>query len=83
MVSDKKVDLSNIKLLKNGNYDWDNVLYNSISNEIKRICLLKKTNDNLTVKEISDMTKHNNETIRRWLHIGDKIGICNYKGYSK
>lgn len=64
------VDLNNI--------DWNKIEQLSYTNLMKIICLYKKDNPSLTIKEIAKEFKLYTGTIRNYLKLGNKLGWCQY-----
>lgn len=67
----------------NSLFDLSNINWNKCSefastNLIKMVCNIRSTNDNLTTRDISKITKLNYQTIIKYLKFGNSIGWCYY-----
>lgn len=60
------------------NINWIKAEEFALSNRVKEVCFIKKENPNLTIKDISNLTKYSTGTIRTWLKHGNKLGWCEY-----
>lgn len=69
-------ELNNILELSNVN--WEEVEKFAISNLLLKACRLKKDNDLYTTSEISKTLSISQDTICRWLKIGNDLGLCKY-----
>ena len=91
-------EISNLNYIKNnvinsslnnildmGKIDWLKCEESALSNLVKRVCKLKRNSPNITTAQISEITKLNIETIRKYLNMGKKLGWCDYcgNGYKK
>lgn len=63
-------DLSNINWLKCEEF--------ALSSLVKDVCNLKKNNKNISIKEIKNIVRLGETTIRKYLTQGTKLGWCNY-----
>jgi transposase len=63
-------DLSNIDWVECGRF--------ACSNLVKEICDIKSNNPNLSVKDISKLTRYSTSIIRIWLKQGNEVGWCDY-----
>lgn len=79
---DFKENITNSKL--NGifdldNIDWDRCINFGMTSLMKIACTYKNNNDTLSPYDISKLMNGISATsIRKWLKIGDSIGLCNY-----
>ena len=72
------IDSELFVLLPLKNIDWKIVKQNTLSNITKEICEIKKKHPNMTVPEISKLTKYNVNMIRTALKNGSELGWCVY-----
>ena len=57
--------------------DWEKCHKDALGSEAKKICTLWEK-DELSIKEIMEITKFSDTTIRKYLKIGNEIGWCKY-----
>lgn len=65
-------------ILKLEKIDWRICDDFGCSNLLKEVCEYKRNNPELTTIEIGQLVGYNRHTIREWLKIGNKIGLCKY-----
>ena len=63
-------DLSNI--------DWLKAEENIRNSFVKKVCDIKRNNNELYASQIGEMLGFSTPTIIKWLKIGNKLGWCNY-----
>ena len=72
------IDSELFTLLPLKNIDWKIVKQSTLSNITKEICKVKSQYPDMTVPEISELTKYNVEMIRTALKNGSELGWCIY-----
>jgi len=67
-----------VKIFNMDNIDWLKCEEFALTNLVKKVCEYKKDKPELTVIEISSLVNLSDNTIRRYLKQGSKLGWCNY-----
>ena len=65
------------EIIKDSKIDWNSINRLSIESDVIRACKLR-SEKNLTLNEISDIIGVHTQTVREWLRLGEKIGLCVY-----
>lgn len=66
-------------IINKNNINWKEcILFAETYSYLVEICELYKSNENLTISDIEKITKIKICTIRRYLKIGNSIGLCEY-----
>ena len=74
-----KINNSELNLIFNlDNINWIEIEKFAYSNFVKVACDYKKNNPTLTTAQIGNIMGYTQSTIVRWLHIGNKLGWCEY-----
>lgn len=61
--------------------NWDKCLFDSLkSRMIEVVNIRRNSNNTISVTEIMDITNLSRGTICRYLHTGNKLGMCKYNG---
>lgn len=71
------------KLFDLSDINWDECLSMSMKTYAYDICIMKYNNPELTVPQLSKLTKFSETSIRRWLKIGNSVGWCYYNPYEE
>ena len=61
--------------------DWLKIDEYSCNNLVKIACEYKRNNPNLTPKQIGDIIGYSEDSVRKWLKIGNKHNWCEYLSY--
>lgn len=68
------------KLFDLSSIDWKQAEVFALKNLVKFVCDIKKDNSNMTVEDISLITKLSKSTVRIYLNKGTKLNWCYYNG---
>lgn len=71
-------ELSNIIKIKENEINWDEIDKISLESYVVRACEMVEKNKDLTAKDIAATFNVNPATIKNWLKVGNRIGLCEY-----